>query len=31
VRRHTEAVLKKALGDLELHTTRSTEVLASKK
>ena len=31
VRRYTEAVLKKALGDLDLHTTRSPEVLASKK
>merc|ERR1719486_486906 len=30
VRRHTEAVLKKALGNLDLHTTRSSEVLASK-
>merc|ERR1719224_342017 len=28
VKRHTEAVLKKALGDLNLHTTRSAEVLA---
>jgi len=30
VRRHTEAVLKKALGDLDLHRVPSPEVLASK-
>ena len=31
IKRHTEAVLKKALGDLDLYTTRSPDVLASKK
>ena len=31
VKRRTEAVLKKALGDLDLYTTRSSDVLASKK
>jgi hypothetical protein len=31
VKRRTEAVLKKALGDLDLYTTRSTDVLATKK
>merc|ERR1719453_11087 len=30
VRRHTEAVLKKALKDLDLNMTQSSEVLASK-
>merc|ERR1719450_1195472 len=30
VRRHTEALLKKALGDIDLHTIRSNDVLASK-
>jgi len=30
VRRHTEALLKKTLGDLDLHTIRSEDVLASK-
>jgi len=30
VRRHTEALLKKTLGDLDLHTIRSKDVLASK-
>ena len=30
VKRHTEAVLKKALGDLDLHMTHSAEVLARK-
>ena len=31
VRRHTEAMLKKALRDLDLHKTRSSDVLASEK
>ena len=31
VKRRTEAVLKKALGDLDLYTTRSPDVLATKK
>merc|ERR1712078_869470 len=31
VKRRTEAVLKKALGNLDLYTVRSAEVLASKK
>merc|ERR1719454_2859076 len=31
VKRRTEAVLKKALGDLDLYTTRSDEVLATSK
>lgn len=31
VKRHVESVLKKALGDLDLYTTRSSDVLASGK